>query len=419
MELKSDETRLRELFDEMTAGQPDAPPDRYSGIRRRARRHRVMKAAGALAAGAAVAALAIGIATPAAPVPPASGQRHVPGWALPWPDHRNGSVPQRVLDGAVTAWRHQSAAKNGTPMSATARAPVIWYVGQTVAYGESVAAIFEVNTRAGRRLVAGLASASQVMHGQPAWTDRSSPWVLYDVPAPRAVPGLVIGLNTRGAISRPGRNPDNWIVLLAEPQVQSATWQAPGPSSSSSSSQGVSSSFIERIGLVSAVRGLAVADTGQITGQVQLDQLNAGHRNVLPRPVTVGVPGRRASDVPQLAAPGPIAAGHSFHSVIEVTGQGTSATDVGRLHGQLAVRARCYGPGPIQLTFSFGSTRDRLGLPRGAARPKQTALGSIACDDLAHALATKIRLKPGHSVASVIIVAGRMTSYRVELGTVK
>jgi len=84
------------MFDELTLGQPQAPPDRYSMIRRRARRQRLTRAAATLGVAAAVAAVAIGIATTSpSPVPPASKARHVPGWALPWPDHRNGSVRQR------------------------------------------------------------------------------------------------------------------------------------------------------------------------------------------------------------------------------------------------------------------------------------------------------------------------------------
>jgi hypothetical protein len=411
MELKSDEMRLRELFNEMTSGQPEAPRDRYAGIRRRARRNSIMKAAGTLTAAAAVVALAVGIATSSAQVPPASGQRHVPGWALPWPDHRNGSVPQRVLEGAVTAWWHLSAAENGTPMTPADRARVIWYVGQTVVHGESVAVIFEVDTQAGRRLVVGWASASEVMHGQPAWKDGSSPWVIYDVAAPRASRGLVIGLNTHGTTARPGRNPDDWILLLAGPQVQSVSFTAPGPTSLNSTT--------EVIGEGQFKKGLAVADIGQVTGPAEVDQLKIGGHNLLAHPVTVGVPGNAASEIPQLAAPGPIGARRGFHSVIEVTGQGAIATDFGGFHGHLALRARCYGPGVLRLTFSYGSPRDLLGLPRSAVGPKQTDLGSVACDDGVHELVTKIRLKSGHPEASVIIVASHMTSFRVAVGKVR
>src|SRR5262249_23623968 len=133
---------------------------------------------------------------------------------------RDDSVPQRVLAGAVTAWRHQAADENGVPMRLTAPVRGIWYVGQTVVHGPVVAGIFEANTAAGPRLVAGFASASQVMRGQPAWSNGSSPWILYDVASPRPSRGLVIGLNIHGRTSRRDRNPDNWIVLLAEPQVR-------------------------------------------------------------------------------------------------------------------------------------------------------------------------------------------------------
>src|SRR5262249_37699380 len=157
-------------------------------------------------------------------------------------------------------------------------------------HGQVVAVIFEANTAAGPRLVAGFASASQVMRGQPAWSNGSSPWILYDVASPRPSRGLVIGLNIHGRASRPDRNPDKLILLLAEPQVRGFAWSAPR-SSSSSSSNGV-------IGLALALQGLAVADTGQVTGPVEVDQLNAAHRITLARPVAVGVPGSEASQVP-------------------------------------------------------------------------------------------------------------------------
>lgn len=394
MELKSDEARLRELFDEMTMGQPEAPPDRYGGIRRRARRHRIMKAAGALAAGAAVAALAVGIATTAAPVPPASGPRHVPGWALPWPDHRNGSVPQRVLDGAFTAWRHQT----GVPQDLTATSKVNWYVGQTVAHGQVVAVIFEVDSQAGRRLVAGWATASEVMNGQPAWTDGSSPWVLYDVAAPRAAQGLLIGLNTHGTMARRGRNPDNWVVLLAGPRVQSVSFTAPGPIPiSPNSGSGV-------VGTGQLNRGLAVADIGQITGPVEVNQLNVGRRNLLDHPVTVGVPGSAASQVPQLALPGSVAGRPGFQMSTGISGQGTSSleTDLSRHHGRLAIRARCYGPSRLRIMFK----------PRG----NPTLLGTMPCDDAVHELVTSVR---AGAHVFVTVDTSSLTAYRVVLGTVR
>jgi hypothetical protein len=392
MELKSDEVRLRELFDQMTLGQPEAPPDRHGGIRRRARRHRIMKGTGALAAGAAVAALAVGIATTASGVPPASGPRHGPIWALPWPDHRNGSVPQRVLDGAITAWRHQT----GVPQDLTAPSKVIWYVGQTVAHGQAVAVIFEVDSQAGRRLVAGWATASEVMNGQPAWTDGSSPWVLFDVAAPRAAQGLLIGLNTHGTTTRPGRNPDNWVVLLAGPTVQSVSFTAPGPISPNSGSGVVGAGRLNR--------GLAVADVGEITGPVEVNQLNVGRRNLLDHPVTVGVPGSVASQVPQLALPGPVPGRPGFQMSTGISGQGTSSlgTDLSRRHGRLAIRARCYGPSRLRIMYE------------GRGRP--TLLGTMPCDDAVHELIASVR---AGAHVFVTVHTGSLTAYRVVLGTVR
>jgi len=392
MDLRSDEAQVRQLFDEMTASQPEAPPDRHGRIRRRARRHRLAQAAGTLAVLAAAAAVAAGVGVSASRIPPASGHRSVPGWALPWPDHRNGSVPQRVLDGAVTAWRHQAALDHRASLNATANAKVMWYAGQAVVHRQAVVAIFEVDSAAGKRLIAGWASASEVMHGQPGWKAGASPWVLYDVAAPRPARGLVIGLNVHGTAAKPGRNPDNWIVLLAEPHVQSIAWSAPGPSS-------------EGIGVATAARGLTVADAGQITGPVVVDQLNVGHHNTLAHPVTVGVPGNTQSEVPQLAMPARVSVRHGFRTANEIDGQGNSGTGLSGLDGRLAIRARCYGQGSLRLVFGTGA--------------KETALGTIRCDDVVHELTTRIRLRPGATHSGVFVYASYLTSYRVVLGAVR
>ena len=151
-----------------------------------------------------------------------------------------------------------------------------------------------------------------------------------------------------------------------------------------------------------------------------MDQLNAGHRITLARPVAVGVPGSEASQVPELAAPGPVPGRQGFHPVIALTGQAALATDTNLLwqHGRLAVRARCYGSGRLRLTWELRSPHHVLALP-AAARPKRTVLGTIACDDRVHELVTAMRLVSRHPHASIIIAAGRMTSYRVVVGTVR
>src|SRR5436305_6181450 len=103
----SEELALRHALGEAVAGQPAAPYDRIDGVRRRhvQRRQRRLAALGT-AAVVAVAGAAIGLLG-ARSGGDASGQfakRDLPAWALQWPDRRDPSIPQRVLDRAVEAW---------------------------------------------------------------------------------------------------------------------------------------------------------------------------------------------------------------------------------------------------------------------------------------------------------------------------
>jgi hypothetical protein len=350
-------------------------------------------------------AVAVGIGTSATSVAPEPSPRSVPAWALRWPDHRNGSVPQSVLDGAVSAWRHL-APMAGAPLSGTSKVKVIWYVGQKVAHGEVVVVIFETASKAGPRLVAGWATASEVMHGQPAWTRGSSPWVLYNVAAPKPTKGLIVGLNVHGTSASAGRNPDNWIVVLSAPQVQGLGFTAAVSSSRSTTS--------ELLGHASAFRGLVIGDVGQIEGPVQITQLNEGRREVVPHPGYVGVPGSAASQMPQLAAPGPIRIRPGFRQVIGLEGQGDTDMGLAGIHGRLAVLARCYGGGPLRIRFESDKGRS---LSPSDARAQQRLLGTMACDDVVHELVTSVRLGPGPSHGVITIDGGPDTSYRVELGT--
>jgi len=328
----------------------------------------------------------------------------VPAWALPWPDHRNGSVPQSVLDGAVGAWRHL-AASEGTPLSATSNVKTIWYVGQKAANGEAVVVIFETASKEGRRLVAGWATASEVMHGQPGWQPGSSPWVIYDVAAPKPTSGLFVGLNTHGTSEVPGRNPDNWIVVLANPHVQDVGWTVSLPSTTTTSNEGTTSSSSERVAMMPAVRGLAIADAGQIGGPVEVNQLEVRNRNVLKHPGFIGVPGSPDSQVPQLTPPAEIHAPHGFRLASEVAGQGTSGNGVSGFRGHLAILARCYGPGILRMTFGTGR--------------QELQLGTIRCDNAVHELTTTVTLRPKDSHSGVTVYTGGMTSYRVMIGTIK
>jgi hypothetical protein len=387
---------VRQMLDLLTVGQPTAPPDRAASVRRRVRRYRRNLAAGTLAVAVGLTAVGVGLARGGVlggGTGPVSPTRAVPRWALPWPDHRNGSVPQRVLDGAVFAWRHLNELTTGSwPMTAPRR--VIWYAGQTVARGQVVAVIFEVDAPVGHRLVAGWTAASEVMNGQPGWQKSgSSPWVLYDVPAPRNVPGLAIGLNPHGTTARPGLNPDAWIVVLAAPNVRSMTFQAPAGMSPDT--------VVNAVGIGTTSRGLMTGDVGQITGPVEITKLLAGHRNLLLSPVSVGVPGAPASTIPQLARPAPLRLVFRGETG-EVDGQGD--VSVGYPSGPpkpiTVIVVRCYGPAPLRLLIG-DPTRPRFA-------------GTVACDDAQHVLRYH-GAQPRHG-SMLSVRTSELTSYRVAYG---
>ncbi len=158
-----------------------------------------LQAAGTLAAVAVATVVAVGIGSSAGGVAPDTGPRVVPAWALPWPDHRNGSVPQSVLDGAVRCLatlrgpgRHDRQARHR--MSKT-----IWYVGQKVANGEVVVVIFEAATNEGRQAGRGMGNC-QRGHARPAGLEAriESVGALRRRGAEAVPAGLFVGLNTHG-----------------------------------------------------------------------------------------------------------------------------------------------------------------------------------------------------------------------------
>src|SRR5450759_3475114 len=131
MALNHDELALRDALDDLVRDQPEAPAGRYGAVRRRVVRHRIRQTSAGVGVLAAAAALvAITVALPHRLTGTPASSRPVPSWALPWPDHRDGSVPRRVLDGAITAWRHELGPHGRVPGKP---AKVIWYVGQTAA----------------------------------------------------------------------------------------------------------------------------------------------------------------------------------------------------------------------------------------------------------------------------------------------
>jgi len=395
MALNHDELALSDALDDLARDQSEAPAGRYAAVRRRVVRHRIRQVAagGALAVTAALVAIAVAVPAGRTGSNPASSRR-VPGWALPWPDHRNGSVPQRVLDGAVTAWRRAFG-----PAGRELRKPgrVIWYVGQTAAAGQDVAVIFEVAGPTGHRLVVGSARASQVMKGQPG------SWALEAVraPSPSDV-GPAIGFNMPASRPAPKAGLDNWIVEMAGPRVRRLDWTAVTTSGT-------------RAGTASTSRGLVVADTGQVTRQVLLTGLITSRGNVLSHAAYVGLPGTNPASqggqpgLPVLALPAALRLPTSFRLVGGTGATGAGSIDAGAAAGDVkpgqreVIFARCYGPAPLQIRLLHH--QDLI---------SQHVLGVIRCDNAEHELLVPARQVLTHD--GVNVQTGEMTSYWVDFG---
>lgn len=399
MPVDFDEIAVKAMLHDAVTAQPQAPASRAQAVRARIVRRRGRVAAIVAADAGLVIALVAGLVVALGPgrsqVPVSQPPR--PSWALPWPDHRDGSVPQRVLDQAVLAWRHLAANAGGQPGLAPVSGKIAWYVGQKAANGQVVAVVFEARTPTGPRLVAGQAPASEVMNGQPGWSGGSTPWQLYNVPAPMPGPGLVLSLNLSGSTGTPGRGPDDWVLVLASPRAWTVSY-----SLYAYPARGATEQLIGGGGAM-LQDGFGEFDAGQLAAPVVLTRLLIGSRNVLAAPVLVGIPGSAGSRVPQLAMAGPVTTPARFIEAVKFTGQGgeeDSAPSLAR--GKLTFVARCFGDAPLRLGFLAHSR-----------------LGTIPCDNRSHVLRTAVTVRRGQNLNGLVISASQLTSYRVAIGVIK
>lgn len=372
--MMDDEVAARAAFTDLTAGQPPFPAGRFAAVKHRAVIHRRRQLAGSVLAVAVAVSLAVGLTRLTGTQHEPLHTRTAPRWALNWPDHRNGSVPQQVLDRAVIAALYGGTSLqlpdggNGTVPAGGASAssvsrqanayPVIWYVGQTVDHGRVVEVMFEMDGPGGPKLVVGQATASEVMQDQPAWSDASSPWALTEVPAPspaKAPPAIGNYVTGRSSADG-GQNASNWMVLLTAPDVRRVSWYETttgGP----------------RLLSMPTSAGLAITDTGQVTGDIELTGLTTSHGTTRLDHVRVAV-GKQVQ-VPHLAAPPALSLPRSFSGVIGFTAQGHQTDLYSSFHaGRLgyAEFGICYGPAPVQVKIN--------GHP----------IGSISCDSQTHQL---------------------------------
>lgn len=294
-----DDLDIRAALADLTEDQPPVPAGRLAAVRGKAVASRRRRISGAALAVAAVAALAVSLAT----LPRAASQqplaRQVPGWALPWPDHRNGSVPQSDLGDAVLTWRLTEAGIVNTGLRASAAeiaaylAPyqVTWYLAQTIDHGRFVVVMFEARRLGKTQLVFGYAPASQLagLRWPPGPFVGRGPWVLAitRAPDPDAQYAAVSGVVNSGTSS----HPDDWIVMLAAPGTRSISWRA-------MTTRGL------RSAATPASSGLAVTFAGGLTGQVLLTGLSTA-RGFVPLEIAALQPGERTGTLLPVPPPGP------------------------------------------------------------------------------------------------------------------
>ena len=148
--------------------------------------------------------------------------------------------------------------------------------------------------------------------------------------------------------------------------------------------------------------GLAVTDTGQVTGNIELTGLSTSHGTIPLDHVPVAIPGNRIQ-VPQLAKPPALSLPRSFSLLIGGTGQG-SATDAdqsfrpGRL--PYAVFGICYGPAPLRVEINGHS------------------VGSITCDSVTHQLSVPAADLHGHGHQLMLgMNSSNLSSWDFQFGT--
>src|SRR4051794_13830544 len=342
MALTTDEQAMRGALEELAVGQPDAPVDRFAGVRRRHLRRRRMQSAVAAAAVAVVAAgVMIGTTTGLRSGTAKPAHRATPSWALPWKDNADPAL-SALRPAALAAWK--SSANRNVAGSYYDPRQVIWYLTRSVANGHDVAVVFEVERDDGeRRLVAGLHQSS---------TDANdiSTWRLYDVAAPaaRSATPPVVSMYDVGGLA--GDVASNWVVVLTDPAIPSVFLR-----------EGVTTQ-------AQLQDGFTNVELGSLHGQVSVAVEDAKNGAQMPVGV-VGLPGAPQSQIPDLEPPAELVgvpmtprtqSGTTLGTILDVDG---SAPKV--VHTR--VYPRGYGGPPIRVSFDG-----------------QSASLTIACDGKQH-----------------------------------
>lgn len=418
--MTTEEQLLRTALTDAATGQPPAPYDRLDGVRRRhARRQQGRLVALGTAAILAVTGAALGFTglriggggntTPAA-------HRNVPSWALQWPDHRDRSIPQSVLDGAVQYWAQTHPASGSDNVAAPDQA--IWYLARHVARDE-IAVAFEYSGGGAPYFVMGHASADEVLNPPPPSDapDASSPWVLHGVPVTQLSAHPVLGLNL--GVPNPDTGQDEDIVVLTDPRAARLEFEAVGADGRMSQWK------------APMTAGYAEAILGPIRSRVRITAVRDAHGTMLAGGMYVGLPTTEkvspALDTPVLMEVPPFTdvPDSSTPGFAYGTGQGSiqnQSQEEGPwpMHGT-TVYARCYGGRDIVVSIDSTKAGHRVVIPcddrehvvNGPPVMAHSELAAEAFDDATGNSVTPNT--PGDSIHAMAIRASDYTAWRVQV----
>ena len=378
----TDEIALRSGLDALTAVQPDAPLDRLAGVRRRHARRR--RAQGVTAGTVALLVAAVAVVTTHLPSRGHSSLAHrdLPAWALPWPDHNEGSLPAELRADAERAWLSKTYGTTADPFLAARR--YVWYLTAPIAGTANVAVVFEVERDDGEhRLVAGYLSDPT----KPAEADN---WLLYDDAAPDARSATAMASFYLPVVTV-GEDAHNLVVLLTGPATPRVRLDL---------GTGVARNL-------SLTQGFGTADVGSLTSQVVVTLI--GKHGGGQRAGLVGLPGQAESQAPVLAHPAPLVGVPQNAILEEQAGQGPELDVNGSPtvdHGRTVIYARCYGGSSITVTID---SQDRAAV-------------TIPCDNRQHQVDGPA-LRPGGDAImaddgamkghSTSVTAGKLVPWRV------
>jgi hypothetical protein len=350
----NDELALRAALDDLATGQPEAPVERLSSIRgRHVRRRRAQGiAAGIVTAAVVVGALfgagAIGRTNAVEP----AQHRHLPSWALPWPDHRDPTTSDVLRQQAVAAWLANKDDNNTTTPSGPLHR-VIWYLTAPIFGGTKVAVVFEVETLMGEhKLVAGYLN-------DRSGASKAGSWDLIDAPAPSPVGEPIGPERVQAPVVSFYADADlasgsNGVVLLTSPEAHQVYFGGGG-------------------GMHPLVHGFATAVVTHVRSRVQV-AVEAADGTVL-NGGFVGLVGNAQSQVPRLEHVPDLATQPAESKTLggSVSGQGAfidSSSDVLPIQGT-RIYARCYGGRSLQVWIDSDIRGQRVTVP---------------CDDREHVL---------------------------------